>query len=556
MVRRRLQEGQDFTKKDINKTESRNNSKDEQVRELLDEDKKHENFAQELLKLTYSLKQNFTIAGSVLKEDNAALNLFLTKMCPNTLFFLRKFPNVCMTQQCLFSAKDAAVALRPFYFAVHPDRFAQDPEIQNRNERALQVFNGYINNLFPEPVNQIPVKVEFIVRDNCSNFKSIQIFLSGADPEQIIKLALERCELSTDNLPIRDKYQHKTTVEIKSSPPQNFAPGLDEIWKNLQENERIRQKQLSNNRELALQRRDGHKRMVEMIDDSIDDIKRKTGVTQILWSINWELTFMRRCLINVLEMINHSDINSKDFIIYSLNDRKLIFGRGSHICCDGSLQFGADDAIGAWQKICIESAKFQTFEVQNLQRLGQRVVELFGGINLLIQPYDGLLQTIKNIKLFIGRVCSQPPKEITAINSLLKKDQQVEIKNGYSELALVNGILQVPCNVDIQSMKQFIMNNDTSKDEKTRKEFFEQKNFLESVKNSAISHLELNSLSWDEDLNFTRLLIVLRKLAKFEKEHVHHFSDLEIHLGSGPKIFVLASGKISLPIEMIENFQI
>lgn len=79
---------------------------------------------------------------------------------------------------------------------------------------------------------------------------------------------------------------------------------------------------------------------------------------------------------------------------------------------------------------------------------------------------------------------------------------------------------------------------------------------MESVKNSAISHLELNSLSWDEDLNFTRLLIVLRKLAKFEKEHVHHFSDLEIHLGSGPKIFVLASGKISLPIEMIENFQI
>ena len=78
---------------------------------------------------------------------------------------------------------------------------------------------------------------------------------------------------------------------------------------------------------------------------------------------------------------------------------------------------------------------------------------------------------------------------------------------------------------------------------------------MESVKNAVVSHLELNSLTWDEDLNFTRLLNVLRKLSKIQKEHIKHFSDLEIHLGSGPKIFVLASGKISLPIEMIEDFQ-
>lgn len=44
-------------------------------------------------------------------------------MCPNTLRFLRNFPTVCVTQHCLFSAKEAAIALRPFYFAVHPDRF-------------------------------------------------------------------------------------------------------------------------------------------------------------------------------------------------------------------------------------------------------------------------------------------------------------------------------------------------------------------------------------------------------------------------------------------------
>uniref|UniRef100_A0A915N5E1 T-cell activation inhibitor, mitochondrial n=1 Tax=Meloidogyne javanica TaxID=6303 RepID=A0A915N5E1_MELJA len=570
MVRRRLQEGQDLN--NDNKNNASDKTKEEQVRELLDEEKQHEGLAQELLRLTGSLKQNFTTAGSVLKEDNAALDVMHRiassnkenlvresgQMCPNTLRFLRNFPNVCVTQHCPFSAKEAAIALRPFYFAVHPDRFAQEPDIQTRNERALQVFNGYINNLFPEPVTQMPVNVEFTVRDTLSNFKSIRIFLSGADPAEIIKLALERCDLSTAHLPVRDNPSQNQKIGIKTSQ-QNFAPGLDEIWKNLQENERLRQKrfyavnllkELSKNRELAMQRRDGHKVMVEIIEDNIDEIKRKTGLTQILWSINWELTFMRRCLINVLEMINHADKCSKDFIIYSLNGRQLTFGRGSHICCNGSLQFGADDAI---EKIFLI---LSWFEVQNLERLVERVAELLGGINLLVQPHDGLLQTIKNVKLFIARICSQPPSELSKINSLLKKDQQVQIMNGYSELALLRGILQIPCNVDIQALKHFIDKNDASKAEKMRKEYFEQKYFLESVKNSTVSHLELTSLSWDADLNFSRLLDALRKLSKIQKEQISHFSGLEIHLGSGPKIFVLASGKISVPIEMIEDFEI
>ena len=69
MVRRRLQEGQDLN--NDNKNNASDKTKEEQVRELLDEEKQHEGLAQELLRLTGSLKQNFTTAGSVLKEDNA-----------------------------------------------------------------------------------------------------------------------------------------------------------------------------------------------------------------------------------------------------------------------------------------------------------------------------------------------------------------------------------------------------------------------------------------------------------------------------------------------------
>nr|CAD2153695.1 unnamed protein product [Meloidogyne enterolobii] len=73
MVRRRLQEGQDLN--NDNKNNASDKTKEEQVRELLDEEKQHEGLAQELLRLTGSLKHNFTTAGSVLKEDNAALDV-------------------------------------------------------------------------------------------------------------------------------------------------------------------------------------------------------------------------------------------------------------------------------------------------------------------------------------------------------------------------------------------------------------------------------------------------------------------------------------------------
>lgn len=37
------------------------------------------------------------------------------------------------------TANQAAIALRPFYFLVHPDRFGGTPDIATKNEKSLQV---------------------------------------------------------------------------------------------------------------------------------------------------------------------------------------------------------------------------------------------------------------------------------------------------------------------------------------------------------------------------------------------------------------------------------
>jgi hypothetical protein len=58
-----------------NPTKKRTKVEDVQAQKA--EDDKQEGLAKELLRLTSSLKHNFTAAGSVLKEDNAVCEFYL-----------------------------------------------------------------------------------------------------------------------------------------------------------------------------------------------------------------------------------------------------------------------------------------------------------------------------------------------------------------------------------------------------------------------------------------------------------------------------------------------
>ena len=154
--------------------------------------------------------------------------------------------------------------------------------------------------------------------------------------------------MSTEHLPksTRRKRNESQSDTISTETKPWTANGLDEIWQKLQENERLRRKSfyrtdlfngIKKNKQLALQRIENHKRMAESINDEIEDIQRRTGVTQvfegknkfmdikmqILWNINWEHSFMRRCLLNVQTMIKQSDSNTRETIIHALQGRKL-----------------------------------------------------------------------------------------------------------------------------------------------------------------------------------------------------------------------------------------
>ncbi|KAF6313603.1 T cell activation inhibitor, mitochondrial [Rhinolophus ferrumequinum] len=69
-----------------------------------------------------------------------------------------------------FSGAEAVNALRPFYFAVHPDFFGQHPREREVNENSLQRLSVYLENLQKPGFKSLkPTQLTFYVRETDQN---------------------------------------------------------------------------------------------------------------------------------------------------------------------------------------------------------------------------------------------------------------------------------------------------------------------------------------------------------------------------------------------------
>uniref|UniRef100_A0A8C6XYU5 DUF4460 domain-containing protein n=1 Tax=Naja naja TaxID=35670 RepID=A0A8C6XYU5_NAJNA len=73
------------------------------------------------------------------------------------------------------SGADAINALRPFYFAVHPDFFGQHPREREINENSLKRLNGYLENLQKPGFRSFkPTQLTFYIREREQSPSSVQ----------------------------------------------------------------------------------------------------------------------------------------------------------------------------------------------------------------------------------------------------------------------------------------------------------------------------------------------------------------------------------------------
>uniref|UniRef100_A0A3B5MDA2 DUF4460 domain-containing protein n=1 Tax=Xiphophorus couchianus TaxID=32473 RepID=A0A3B5MDA2_9TELE len=109
-----------------------------------------------------------------------------------------QFCRICIQQLCenkffiyflafqrALSAAEAVNALRPFYFAVHPDFFGQFPREREVNENSLKQLNGYMENLQKPDLKLVrPIKLTFYIRDTKESSEKQPGFVSSGTQKQ------------------------------------------------------------------------------------------------------------------------------------------------------------------------------------------------------------------------------------------------------------------------------------------------------------------------------------------------------------------------------------
>lgn len=148
-----------------------------------------------------------TLPNCVLQNRMLLKNFFINGLKSPSILLQKSIilTNVYQSSSRYLSTELAA-ALRPFYFAVHPDLFGQYPQQRSVNEDSLKQLSAHMQLLYERKYHAIREKktLQFYIREENveerNKFKLIKITLDNRshDPKKIIQELLELCNLSTD----------------------------------------------------------------------------------------------------------------------------------------------------------------------------------------------------------------------------------------------------------------------------------------------------------------------------------------------------------------------
>lgn len=120
------------------------------------------------------------------------------------------------------SSSQTKAALKPFYFAVHPDLFGEYPKQKKINEDSLKRLNSYIDNLQAKsPVN--PTHLIFYLKNEnietsihtSESLKKVRVSLFSRDLHFTISQILKSCGMLEDLVALNEK--------VSATPPAVFA---------------------------------------------------------------------------------------------------------------------------------------------------------------------------------------------------------------------------------------------------------------------------------------------------------------------------------------------
>uniref|UniRef100_A0A8C6IQQ4 Uncharacterized protein n=1 Tax=Melopsittacus undulatus TaxID=13146 RepID=A0A8C6IQQ4_MELUD len=305
------------------------------------------------------------------------------------------------------SGADAINALRPFYFAVHPDFFGQHPKEREINENSLKRLNGYLENLQkPGFCSFKPTPLTFYVRErepnssnvqesfSASGFRAVSFTLHTRDLLSTVLDILNSCSLSTE---------HIQSLSVNSQPHKEAESTV--------------------NRPIKW---DKTYYSFTGFKDPEEELEQAQRVeTTLMWQRSWGVA--HRC--SQLHSLGRL-VQQRPEVLKNVKGHTVVFTDRSGMSAAGHIMLGTMDVHHHWTKIFERLPNYYKLQ-KRLLLLEDRISQLLGGIQVIyieeLQPLLTLEEYYKTLDSFYNKLRDSRlpfhPRSLRGLQMILESDR-------------------------------------------------------------------------------------------------------------------------------------
>ncbi|CAM4697681.1 hypothetical protein PO909_008958 [Leuciscus waleckii] len=434
-------------------------------------------------------------------------------------------------QRRSLSGADAINALRPFYFAVHPDFFGQHPREREVNENSLQRLNGYLENLQkPGARSPKPTNLTFYVRDTketadssgslkASGFRSVSFTLQSKDVLSTVLDVLRSCSLSVEHM--QDVLKAETRKSSTQQPETAFYrpikwdktyytfTGFRDPEQELEQAKRVEptlsfwlrnnEPEATKKQNASLPRREELKRLKRLLI-------QKLGLLDIRWQRKWGVS--HKCC-QLQSLIRLSTQNPE--ALHHLRGHIIVFTDQSGMNASGHVMLGTMDVHHQWSKLFERLQSYRSL-FQQSDWLKERISHLLGGIQVIhikrLGPALPLEEHYRTLNTFHKRLLPQRlylhPRSLQGLTMTLENDRSTPCLHEM-------GHFIIPTMCDTLQLQNFLQ----SQAQEARRRL-QRKDKLEAEEEdliwSCLQDLSLRSLSKEPSVSSSQMIPCCRRL--------------------------------------------
>ncbi|KAM8735246.1 T-cell activation inhibitor, mitochondrial isoform 1-T1 [Acanthopagrus schlegelii] len=445
----------------------------------------------------------------------------------------RKHVATHLVQQRALSGADAVNALRPFYFAVHPDFFGQHPREREVNENSLKRLNGYLDNLQkPGPRSVQPMKLTFYVRDTkdssdvqpdlfTSGFRSVSFTLQTNDVLGTVMNVLKSC-----SLPMEHMRGMKAGAETSGSPPEAGVPfyrpikwdksyytftGFRDPEEELQQARRVEltlSSWLRNNEPMATKKHGASLPRREELDRLKKELCHKFDLDDIRWQRSWGVAH-RCCQLQSLSRLSQQNPEA----LIHLQGHTVVFADQSGMNASGHVMLGTMDVHHQWTKVFEQLSSYRSLQ-QQTDWLKERISLLLGGTQVIhverLGPVRPIAEHYSTLSTFYRSLMSSPlrlhPRSLQGTTMLLENDRS---NPSLHEL----GHFIIPTNCDPPKLLVFLQSHASEARQRTQRKIQLQVE-EEAVMKLCLQNLSLRSLSKEPSISSSQMVQCCKRLVE------------------------------------------